>query len=101
MIRRALNQKCWRLFQQSPIYGIGPGRYRDIYVGLDLPEVFSQSAEEGINKKSSHNSYLSFLAEGGLVTSLPLALLLGILAVRGAIAAMVLNRRGERWAPGV
>ncbi len=51
-------------------------------------------------RKSSHNSYLSFLAEGGVVGSLPLAVLLIILAVRGGWAAMVLNREANagRWA---
>jgi O-antigen ligase len=51
--------------------------------------------------RSSHNSYLSFLAEGGLVGALPLAALIVTLAIRGALAAMALNRKGERWALGV
>jgi O-antigen ligase len=101
MLRQALNQKSWRLFEESPLCGIGPGRFMAIYVPLDLPKVFTRNDDAFINTKSSHNSYFSFLAEGGLVATVPLALLLIILAVRGALAAVVLNRRGEHWALGI
>jgi O-antigen ligase len=101
MSRHALNQKSWRLFSQSPLFGIGPGRFMDVYVPLDLPEIFARAVEENINRKGSHNSYLSYLAEGGVIGTLPLALLLALLALRGAPAAVALNSRGEHWALAV
>ncbi|MBE0542927.1 MAG: O-antigen ligase family protein [Verrucomicrobia bacterium] len=101
MSRRALNRKSWRLVSESPFFGVGPGRFRDVYVPLELPQVFSKEAEQRINTKGSHNSYLSFLAEGGLIGGLPLAFLLAVLAVRGAHSAAALNRAGERWGLGV
>jgi len=99
--RLALNQKCWRLFSESPVFGVGPGRFRQIYVPLDLPGVLQGHSDERINRKSSHNSYLSFLAEGGCFGALPLAALLVTLAARGAFAAILLNRKGEHCALAV
>jgi O-antigen ligase len=66
-----------------------------------MPEVMAHRSDADFIGKSAHNAYLSFLAEGGLVATLPLAVLLVILAVRGAWSAVVLNRRGEHWALGV
>jgi O-antigen ligase len=101
MFRQVMNQRSIKLFTESPWCGVGPGRYRDVYVPLEMPTVFIGRSDDDFTRQSSHNSYLSFLAEGGLVATLPLAVLLAILAVRGAWSAVVLNRRGERWALGV
>ena len=51
--------------------------------------------------KSSHNSYVSFVAENGIVGAVPLAFLLLVLAVGGDGAAGRLARRGQVWALGV
>ena len=101
MARQVMNQRSLKLFAQSPWFGTGPGRYHEVYVPLEMPLVFAGRSEDDFMRKSSHNSYLSYLAEGGLIASLPLAALIVALATRGAFAAMALNRRGERWALGV
>jgi O-antigen ligase len=66
-----------------------------------MPLVLAGRSGEDFMRRSAHNSYLSFLAEGGLVVSVPLAALITLLMIRGALAAIKLNRRGERWALGV
>jgi len=99
--RQVMNQRSLKLFALSPWFGTGPGRYHEVYVPLEMPLVFAGRSEEDFMRKSAHNSYLSYLAEDGLVASLPLAALLVTLAIRGALAAMALNRKGERWALGV
>lgn len=101
MVRQVMNQRNLKLFALSPWFGTGPGRLREVYVPLEMPSVLAGKSDESFMRRSAHNSYLGFLAEGGLVGTLPLALLLGILAVRGAHAAVVLNRKGERWALAV
>ena len=101
MFRKVMNQRSMKIFSESPLWGVGPGRYENVYVALEMPAVFRGRADDNFMRMSAHNSYLSFLAEGGLVATLPLAVLLIILAVRGAWSAIVLNRRGERWALGV
>ena len=101
MFRQVMNQRSMKIFSESPLWGVGPGRYENVYVALEMPAVFRGRADDNFMRKSAHNSYLSFLAEGGLVATLPLAVLLVILAVRGAWSAVALNRRGERWAFGV
>lgn len=101
MVRQVMNQRSLKLFALSPWFGTGPGRYGAIYVPLEMPVVLAGKDDAELMRRSAHNSYLSFLAEGGLVASLPLAALLVTLAIRGALAAMALNRKGERWALGV
>jgi O-antigen ligase len=101
MIREVMNQRSLKLFVSSPWCGTGSGRYREVYVPLEMPLVLARRSDADFMRKSAHNSYLSFLAEGGVVAAVPLALLLGVLAVRGSHAAAKLNRRGEHWALGV
>lgn len=101
MFRQVMNQRSLKLFALHPVFGVGPGRYRDVYVDLEMPDVFRGRASDMFTRKSAHNSYLSFLAEGGVVGALPLVLLIGLLAVRGCWRAASLNRQGEHWALGV
>jgi len=101
MARQVMNQRSLKLFALSPWFGTGPGRYHDVYVPLEMPPVFRGRAESDFMRKSAHNSYLNYLAEGGLVATLPLAAFIVVLAIGGALAAMALNRQGEPWALGV
>jgi O-antigen ligase len=100
-IRQVMNQRNLKLFTLYPWFGVGPGRMGEVYVPLDLPPVLAGRNDADFMRRSAHNSYLGFLAEGGVVGALPLAILLGVLAVRGCSAAATLNRKGERWALGV
>lgn len=97
MIRTLMNQKSLRLFEQSPVFGIGTGRFRVTSIELDLPQVLKYGSQEHFNVKSSHNAYLGFLAENGLVGAIPLALLLIVLATHGFKAAIYLLRQNQYW----
>ena len=101
MFRQVMNQRSLKLFAKYPLFGTGPGRYRDVYAPLEMPAVLAHVDDANFTRKSAHNSYLSFLAEEGGVGALPLALLIGTLALRGCWAAASLNRSGEHWALGV
>lgn len=96
-IRQLMIQKGLRLFSESPLIGVGVYRWTKESVPLDIPLVLSYAPQSHFDVKSSHNSYLSFLAENGLIGSVPFALLLGILWFRGAWAAVQLARRGRLW----
>ena len=101
MIRTLMNQKALRLFEESPIIGIGPGRFTKTSIALDIPQILSYASQEHFDVKSAHNSYLSFLAENGLVGALPFAILLISLAIGGLRSAVILNKRGQVWAAAV
>jgi O-antigen ligase len=101
MTRQVMNQRSLKLFQISPSFGVGPARYKEVYVPLEIPAVLAGHSDADFMKRSAHNSYLSFLAECGVVGSIPLAVLFIILLARGAFAAATLNRRGEYWALAV
>ena len=92
--RQVLIQKGLRLFEQSPILGVGASRFTQSYVPLDIPDVLSTSTTR-LNTITAHNSYLDFLAENGLVGAVPYAVLLGILAVQGLLSAIRGLRRGQ------
>lgn len=98
--RQALVQKGLILFRQSPLIGIGPWRWNKEYVVLELPPVLGNDLAH-LNRKTSHNSYVSFLAETGLLGAVPFGTLLLFLAVRGLQAALRLARRGEYWGLGL
>lgn len=100
-IRQLMIQKGMSFFQSSPWIGIGVSRWNKEYVPLEIPRVLRYAAQEHFDVKSSHNSYVSFLAENGIVGVVPLAFLLLTLVMRGYSAASRLARNGRVWALGV
>lgn len=96
--RRFLVQKGIILFQRSPFIGVGLDRWDKEYVVLELPDYLKLGR---FNRITSHNSYIMFLAETGLMGTLPLVTLLIYLAVRGLQAAIRLARQEEYWALGI
>ena len=82
--RELLVKKGLSLFEESPIIGVGSDRFSRERVSLEIPELLRYSDTEFIlTSKQSHNSYIQFLAEFGLLGSIPLALMLIYLSVRG------------------
>ncbi len=80
VVRKVLVQKGLKLFEESPIIGVGSLRFTEEKTSLELPELLSHANTETIERKQSHNSYIQFLAEFGLLGSIPfLLLLLGLL----------------------
>ena len=76
---------AWRMWQEHPVLGVGIGQYR---------AVADQYVFGGVSN-IAHNTYLSFLAETGLVgfvilISLPLAVFIRVIRSR---------RRGNAFAP--
>ena len=85
-IRVLMNQKSMRLFQASPIIGVGAGRFTVSSTPLDIPAVLNYASQEHFDRKSAHNSYLSFLAENGLLGAIPFLVLLLVLSIGGSLA---------------
>lgn len=82
--RELLVKKGLALFEESPIIGVGSARFTRERVSLEIPELLRYADTEFIlTSKQSHNSYIQFLAEFGLLGSIPLALMLIYLAIRG------------------
>lgn len=100
-IRLLMNQKALRLFEESPIIGVGPTRFRKESTPLDLPPVLQYARQDHFDRKSAHNSYLGFLAECGLIGAIPYGILLVTLTLKGGTAALYLARREQFWAAGV
>ncbi len=103
LARQLMVQKGLRLFGQSPLVGVGPARWTREYVPLEIPPRLGGWAREAdYQRKSSHNSYVSLLAEAGLAGAIPFGLLLLVLLVRGYQAAMSLSRHHDQfWGLGV
>ena len=79
VIRLELWDRAWYLFSQSPIFGIGFGRFNDIF-SIDrnifnierlkgYPGIVTYYANQSFYFDSSHihNSYLQFLTETGII----------------------------------
>lgn len=97
-IRGLMVQKGQRLFQESPLFGAGIGRFTRASVQLDLPDLLRYAGQEHFNVKSAHNSYVALLGETGLAGTVPFLILHILLFAGGFSASIGLARRGEIWA---
>lgn len=100
-IRKLMVRKGWQLFQESPVFGVGAGRFTKTMAELELPRILRYGSQERFNRKSAHNSYVALLAETGIVGTLPFAVLLGGLAWKGHRSTRWLLRRREVWPAAV
>jgi O-antigen ligase len=99
--RQIMIQKALILFEKHPVFGVGLDQFKQTYVPeLVLPPILQGHASSFITG-SPHNSYLHYLAELGLVGTIPFALFLARLALRGTQAAIHFARKEEVWALGV
>ena len=101
VFRELMVQKGLKLFEESPIIGVGASRFRKESVVLELSGVFKFYEQSSFDRKSAHNSYVGFLAESGLIGSLPLLVLILMLAFNGLKAAVSHARREDLWAISV
>lgn len=99
LTRRLVVEKGLRLFAAEPWTGRGLGLFSKTEVAVVTSEQ-AWLTDRDLNRRSAHNGYVKALAETGLAGFVPLALLLGWLALRGLPAAVRLTRRGEPWAAG-
>ena len=100
-IRLLMNQKGLRLFEESPLIGVGPSRFTKSSTELDIPVLLQYASQYHFDSKSAHNSYIAFLAETGLVGSVPFVCLLITLAIKGLKSSIQLARQQQFWASGV
>ncbi|MDA1313253.1 MAG: O-antigen ligase family protein [Acidobacteria bacterium] len=97
-VRSLMVDKALRLFEGSPWFGVGVGRFRVETVDLELPPVLSTFAASSYQHRSAHNAYLGLLAESGIVGAAPVITLLLILGGWGVWAVRGHALRGETWA---
>ena len=71
LIREVMVQKGLRLFKESPWIGVGANRFKRETTPLELPRQLAHLSQETIDARSSHNSYIQFLAEFGLLGAWP------------------------------
>lgn len=100
-IRLLMNQKSLGLFEESPVIGVGPARFRKESTPLVLPAVLQYARQDYFDRKSAHNSYLGFLAECGLAGAIPFGILILTLGVKGSKSAIFLLKREQYWALGI
>lgn len=100
-IRELMVQKGLRLFEESPLIGVGASRFTKETTYLDIPHVLSYAPQSHFDVKSAHNSYIAFLAETGLAGSLPYVVLLLILGLGGMKSSLKLVRQRQTWALSV
>ena len=71
-IRLDLWERAWSLFSQSPIFGVGFGRYNDIFENSRLQGIRGLvniyiDPNFAINDAHAHNAYFQFLSETGVI----------------------------------
>lgn len=80
LTRVAMISKGLNLFEKNPIAGIGIGNFQRTHGEIDFSfeggEFLESKYENLENRLSAHNSYISFLSEGGLLMFIPMLLLM-------------------------
>ena len=94
-VRQLMIQKGLRLFEQSPILGVGADNFNRDYFEFDLPSVFRSHSQSSFQWISAHNSYLGFLSEFGLAASIPFGILLLSLFSGGLSAVYSGEKRAD------
>lgn len=93
LTRLAMREKGLSLFMDHKLVGVGLNNFTKIERRI---EGNFEGAEYVVNKKifynvSTHNSYITILAEGGLAVFVPFVLLLATLLLRGARRFLRMN----------
>jgi O-antigen ligase len=80
LTRVAMIEKGVKLFQSSPVVGIGIGNFQRTQQDIDFDfegGEFLESKYESLETAiSAHNSYISFLSEGGVLLFIPMIFLM-------------------------
>lgn len=80
LTRVAMIQKGKAIFADNPFVGVGLGNFVDAEYEIDFDFVggeFLEYRSESLARTNPHNSYLSFIAEGGLLLLIAAVLLMG------------------------
>lgn len=93
--RWSLWDAAWRMFQDRPWTGVGPGGFHRHFTSYH-----SGPLDGELSWGSAHNLYLHQLAERGLAGAAALLVLLGILAARAVRAARTTPDARALWAAG-
>jgi O-antigen ligase len=68
-VRLSVWKESWSIFEQNPLFGIGPGNYSE-YLMLKTPSLRKFREEGGFVPNQPENGYLKILYETGLVGAL-------------------------------
>ena len=74
MIEKGLN-----IFEDHPISGIGIGNFMTTEYEIDFKfegSEFIEAREDALMHTNAHNSYISFLSEGGILLIIPMLILM-------------------------
>jgi O-antigen ligase len=78
LVRKAQIEKGLSIFADNPVTGIGLNNFSSYDVEIEGNFEGSEIVlrKEGLSEKSSHNSYINLLAEGGLLLLIPVLLMI-------------------------
>lgn len=93
--RWTLWDAAWRMFQDSPWTGVGPGGFHRLFTNYH-----SGPLDGELSWGSAHNLYLHQLAERGLPGAAALLVLLGSMAARAVRASRTTPDARALWAAG-
>lgn len=91
-IRSVIFAVHWRAFLDAPLWGSGLGTFTDVNSYLMSAETY----RELWSIRATHNVYLQWLQEAGLIGSAPMFALIGLAIIASALRAGTLSRGG--WA---
>jgi O-antigen ligase len=79
LTRLAMIEKGLNIFEDHPISGIGIGNFMITEYEIDFKfegSEYIESKEDELMHTNAHNSYISFLSEGGILLTIPMLLIM-------------------------
>ena len=79
LTRLAMIEKGLNIFEDHPISGIGIGNFMTTEYEIDFKfegSEFIEAREDALMHTNAHNSYISFLSEGGILLIIPMVILM-------------------------
>ena len=71
---------AYRIFEDYPVFGIGPGTYQFVYDKYQTPEFMTRISTHEGNRGNAHSEYLTYLSEQGIMgLFIYLAIILSVL----------------------
>jgi O-antigen ligase len=89
-VRSVIFAVHWRAFLDAPLWGSGLGSFTDVNSYLMSAETY----RELWSIRATHNVFLQWLQEAGLIGSAPMFALIGLVIIASALRAGTLSRGG-------
>jgi putative inorganic carbon (hco3(-)) transporter len=90
-------QSAFRMFNERPFFGWGPGTYSFVYAPFQHSKEKTIISTNAGNMGNAHSEYIGPLAEQGVLGTLSFLLIIGLIYYRGTILYFSIKDPDKKW----